>query len=138
MLRVVGIGRIKKPDRVIRLGFYGVRFPKLYDLGQLSVFRFVELAKEGFVEWLADVHASSDQFAEDRHHTGDHTCLLKPNLPRNCDPAPLDGKIVACATPHHGGPRQATAARRLRGGQTMTGAVGRPDASSGEAGSARP
>jgi hypothetical protein len=71
LLRVVGIGRIKKPDRVIRVCFYGVRFPKVFDLGRLSVFRFVELAEEGFVEWLTDVHAGSDQFAEDRLNTGD-------------------------------------------------------------------
>jgi hypothetical protein len=37
---------------VIRVCLYRVRFPKVFDLGRLSVFRFVELAKEGFVEWL--------------------------------------------------------------------------------------
>lgn len=39
-------------------------FPKVFDLGLLRVFRFVELAKKGFVERLADIHASSDQFVE--------------------------------------------------------------------------
>lgn len=55
-----GLDVQKKPDWVIRVGFCGVRFPKVFDLVVLRVFRFVELAKESFVEWLADVHASSD------------------------------------------------------------------------------
>jgi hypothetical protein len=37
----------------------------------MRVFRFVELAKEGFVEWFANIHTGSDQFVEDRPHTGD-------------------------------------------------------------------
>jgi hypothetical protein len=51
--------------------FLWCTFPKVFDLGLLCVFRFVELAKEGFVECLADIHASSDQFVEDRPDTGD-------------------------------------------------------------------
>ena len=70
-VRVVGIGRIKKPDRVIRVCFYGVPLPKVFDLGRLSVFRFVELAKEGFVERLANIQAGSDELVEDGRDTGD-------------------------------------------------------------------
>jgi hypothetical protein len=44
--------------------FLWCTFPKGFDLGLLCVFRFVELAKEGFVERLADIHISSDQFVE--------------------------------------------------------------------------
>ena len=44
---------------------------QVFDLGLLCFFRFVELAKEGFVERLADIHASSDEFVEDRPDLGD-------------------------------------------------------------------
>jgi hypothetical protein len=70
-MRVVRIGRIKKPDQVIRLCFSGVGFPKVFDLGLLRIFRFTQLAKEVFVECLADIHARSDQLVEDRPDTGD-------------------------------------------------------------------
>jgi hypothetical protein len=56
---------IKKPDRGIRLCCYGVRFPKVFDLGLLRIFRFTQLAKKGFIKWLADIHAGSDELVED-------------------------------------------------------------------------
>jgi hypothetical protein len=65
LVQVVGMGRIKKPDRVIRVCFSGVRLPKVFGLGRWRVFRFVELAKEGFGERLAHIQAGSDELVED-------------------------------------------------------------------------
>jgi hypothetical protein len=69
---LISIGRRKTLDRGIRLGFCGVRFSKVFDLGRLSVFHFAHLAKDGYVEWLADIHAGRGQFIKKRPDMGDN------------------------------------------------------------------
>jgi hypothetical protein len=63
--------KIKKPDLAVRLRFSDKSLPTVFNLVLLRVFRFVELAKEGFVERLADIQAGSDELVEDGRDTGD-------------------------------------------------------------------
>lgn len=71
----------KKPDRVIRVGLWCM---PCEGLGRelLRVLRFTQVPKEGFVEWLADIHAGSDQFVEDRRDAGDDPAGL--GFPEHC------------------------------------------------------
>jgi hypothetical protein len=62
---------MKKPDGVIRLCCYGVRFLKVFDLGLWRIFGFTHLAKEGFVECFGDMHAGHNQFVENWPDLGD-------------------------------------------------------------------